>query len=159
MIHLAQLSMHQGLPNLNFLFENHKGNEAIDIFFVMSGFLIIRIIYKAKKKGRFSIKKFYMRRILKIFPLYYFIVAFGFTFYHAILPALGIPYEITYDLKEGILYYVFFFANVFSRSHDVGGILGILWSLAIEEQFYIIIAPFLFFIKSVPLFSSIRLSD
>jgi len=147
MIHLSQLSLNQGLPNLNFLFENHKGNEAIDIFFAMSGFLIIRIIYKAKVKKRFSIRRFYMRRILKIFPLYYLIVIFGFIYYHVLLPILGIPFETNYNVTEGLLYYTFFMANIFSRSYEVGGILGVLWSIAIEEQFYIIIAPFLFFIR------------
>ncbi|MBT8267065.1 MAG: acyltransferase [Bacteroidia bacterium] len=157
LIHLSQLSLNQGLPNINFLFENHKGNEAIDVFFAMSGFLIIRIIYKAKVKNRFSIRKFYMRRILKIFPLYYLIVIFGFVFYHALLPILKIPFETNYNLVEGILYYTFFMANVFSRTYDVGGILGILWSIAIEEQFYIIIAPFLFFIKKKRIFISLFL--
>ncbi len=157
LIHVSQLSSNQGLPNLKYLFDNHKGNEAIAVFFVMSGFLIIRIIYRAKLKNSFSIQKFYMRRILKIFPLYYLITIFGFTFYHAILPVLGIPFETNYNFAEGVFYYSFFMANVFSRSHDVGGILGVLWSLAIEEQFYIIIAPFLFFIRKRSILISLSL--
>ena len=155
MIHLAQFSANQNLPNYNDFIGKHKGNQAIAMFFVLSGFLIIKIIYRAKQKDKFSIAKFYMRRILKIFPLYYFVVLMGFLYYHALLPLIGIPFEITYDLKEGVLLNVFFLANVFTRSYDVGGALGVLWSIAIEEQFYIIIAPFLYFLRKTRIFNAL----
>lgn len=155
MIHLAQLSFNQQLPNYNHFIGEHKGNQAIAMFFVLSGFLIIRIIYRAKQKDRFSIRRFYMRRILKIFPLYYFVVAFGFLYYHVILPGLGIPFEINYDVRVGLVLNTFFLANVFTRMYDVGGVLGVLWSIAIEEQFYIIIAPLLFFLRKYIIFKAL----
>ena len=144
LFHLPQLSYNQGLPSLPTIPIFNRGTEAVYMFFILSGFLIIRGIYRSKLQERFSIKKFYIRRILRIFPLYYLIVAFGFFFYNFMLPLLGIPFEINYNLKEGILMTVFFLPNVFGKMYEPGGILEILWSIGIEEQFYIMIAPLLF---------------
>jgi peptidoglycan/LPS O-acetylase OafA/YrhL len=87
-----------------------------------------------------------MRRILRIFPLYYLIVTFGFVFYQVLLPFLNIPFENNYALSEGILLTVFFFPNIFATLYEPGGILEILWSIGIEEQFYLFIAPLLYLI-------------
>lgn len=97
-------------------------------------------------KGNFSVRNFYMRRILRIFPLYYLIATFGFVFYQVLLPYLNIPFENNYNLSEGILLSVFFFPNIFSALYQPGGILEILWSIGIEEQFYLFIAPLLYVI-------------
>ena len=97
-------------------------------------------------KGNFSVRNFYMRRILRIFPLYYLIVTFGFIFYQVLLPYLNIPFENNYNLSEGILLTVFFFPNIFSTLYQPGGILELLWSIGIEEQFYLFIAPLLYVI-------------
>lgn len=147
MFHLPQLSKNQGLPYFNDLPIFNRGIEAVYMFFVLSGFLIIRLIYQEKVQGKFSIKRFYMRRVLRIFPLYYLIVFFGFLFYQVILPWLEIPYENNYDLTEGVLLCVFFLPNVFGNLYEPGGILEILWSIGIEEQFYLLIAPLMFIIK------------
>tara|TARA_R110002020_G_scaffold183844_1_gene380312 strand:- start:1456 stop:2379 length:924 start_codon:yes stop_codon:yes gene_type:complete len=117
------------------------------MFFVLSGFLIIRLIYRAKIRGAFSIKDFYVRRVLRIFPLYYLVLGFGLFFYNVLLPLLNIPFEINYTWKEALFYNVFFLPNVFAKIYEPGGILEILWSIGIEEQFYLVIAPLLFFIN------------
>jgi len=145
--HLPQLSRNQGLPYFLDAPIFNRGTEAVFMFFVLSGFLIIKLIYSAKQRDHFSIKKFYIRRILRIFPLYYLIVFFGFTFYQFILPKLGIPFDNNYNLGEGILLTTFFLPNVFARLYMPGGILEVLWSIGIEEQFYIVIAPLLFFVN------------
>lgn len=147
--HLPQLSFNQGLPSASVIPVFNRGTEAVYMFFVLSGFLIIRLIYKHKLQGRFSIRKFYIRRMLRIFPLYYLVVIFGFIFYNTILPYLGIPYEINYKLHEGILWTVFFLPNVFVRMYAPGGILEVLWSIGIEEQFYLMIAPLLYFVSKI----------
>src|SRR5690606_10052653 len=64
-----------------------------------------------------------------------------------ILPFLNIPFEINYTWKEAFFYNVFFLPNVFAKIYEPGGIIEILWSIGIEEQFYLIIAPLLFFIN------------
>jgi peptidoglycan/LPS O-acetylase OafA/YrhL len=145
--HIPQLCKNQGLPYFDGLPMFHRGTEAVYMFFTLSGFLIIRLIYIAKMKGNFSVRSFYMRRILRIFPLYFLIATFGFVFYQVLLPFLNIPFENNYVLAEGILLTVFFLPNVFSTLYEPGGILEILWSLGIEEQFYLFIAPLLYLIN------------
>ncbi|WP_460218623.1 acyltransferase family protein [Psychroserpens sp. MEBiC05023] len=145
--HIPQLSRNQGLPYFLDAPVFNRGTEAVYMFFVLSGFLIIRLIYRLKQRDAFSIKKFYMRRILRIFPLYYLIVLFGFLFYWCILPVLNIPFENNYHLGEGIIMTMFFMPNVFSKLYAPGGILEILWSIGVEEQFYIMIAPLLYCVR------------
>ncbi|WP_157717149.1 acyltransferase [Formosa sp. Hel1_31_208] len=147
LFHIPQLCRNQGLPYSIDAPIFNRGTEAVYMFFVLSGFLIIRLIYRQKQRDAFSIRKFYMRRILRIFPLYYLIVIFGFLFYWLILPALHIPYENNYNLGEGIVLTTFFLPNIFGKLYQPGGILEILWSIGIEEQFYLMIAPMLFFIR------------
>lgn len=146
--HLPLLCRNQGLPYYLDAPIFNKGTEAVYMFFVLSGFLIIRIIYRAKQRNAFSIRNFYVRRVLRIFPLYYLIVIFGFAFYWVLLPFFNIPFENNYGLLEGISLTVFFLPNVFAELYKPGGILEILWSIGIEEQFYIIVAPLLFLIKN-----------
>ncbi|MEM5565139.1 acyltransferase [Psychroserpens sp. AS72] len=145
--HIPLLSRNQGLPYYLDIPIFNRGTEAVYMFFVLSGFLIIRLIYRYKKRDEFSIRKFYIRRILRIFPLYYLIAFFGFTFYWLILPALNIPFENNYNLGEGILLTTFFLPNIFGRLYEPGGILEVLWSIGIEEQFYLMIAPLLYIVK------------
>ncbi|MGB5417863.1 acyltransferase family protein [Algibacter sp.] len=145
--HIPLLSKNVGLPYFNEISIFNRGIEAVYMFFVLSGFLIIRLIYIEKNTGTFSIKKFYMRRILRIFPLYYLVLIFGFLFYHLILQIIGIPYQNNYPLKEGILLTLFFLPNIFAELYKPGGILEVLWSIGIEEQFYILIAPLLFLLQ------------
>ena len=147
LFHLPQLSANQGLPYFDGLPIFHRGLEAVYMFFVLSGFLIIRLIYRAKIRGVFSIKDFYIRRILRIFPLYYLVLGFGLFFYNVFLPFLNIPFPINYTWTEAFFYNVFFLPNVFAKNFEPGGILEILWSIGIEEQFYLVIAPLLFFIN------------
>jgi peptidoglycan/LPS O-acetylase OafA/YrhL len=147
LFHVPQLCKNQGLPYFDNLPMFHRGTEAVYMFFVLSGFLIIRLIYKAKKNDKFSIKKFYIRRILRILPLYYLIVFFGFFFYQFLLPTLKIPFDNNYNLETGLALTVFFLPNVFA-SYEPGGILEVLWSIGIEEQFYLLVAPLLYFLKT-----------
>jgi peptidoglycan/LPS O-acetylase OafA/YrhL len=142
--HIPQLFKNQGLLCFDALPIFHRGTQAVYMFFSLSGFLIIRLIYIAKLNGSFSVRNFYMRCVLRIFPLYYLIATFGFVFYQVLLPYLNIPFENNYALFEGILLSVFFFPNIFSTLYEPGGILEILWSIGIEEQFYLFIAPLLY---------------
>lgn len=155
--HVPKLCESQGLPYFNNAPIFQRGIEAVYMFFVLSGFLIIRLIYRAKQKGTFSIKNFYMRRVLRIFPLYYLVLFFGFVFYWVLLPSVGIAYDNNYPFWNAFGLSVFFFPNISASLYEPGGILEILWSIGIEEQFYLMIAPLLFLIrtKKVLLFLSI----
>ena len=116
------------------------------MFFVLSGFLIIRYVYIAKMKDVFSISDFYKRRALRILPLYFLIVFFGLFFYNILLPVLNIPFEINYTFLD--VFWIFLFPNIFAIDYSPGGILEVLWSIGIEEQFYLIIAPLMAFVKN-----------
>ena len=144
--HIPQFFKNRGFPFFdNFPFF-HKGAEAVYKFFSLSGFLIIRYLYIEKTNTHsIDLKIFFLRRILRIFPLYYFVLGFGFLYYRLILPNLGYAFESNYELWYGIVLSATFFPNILF-TFQPGGILEILWSIGIEEQFYLLIAPLFFLI-------------
>ena len=105
-----------------------KGDLGVDLFFVISGFLIGTILFKEYKKTKtLNFKSFYLRRFLRLFPVYFFSMIIALFF----LRGAGAEKWVT--AWSNLLYvnnYVF-------KSY-----MGWTWSLAIEEQFYIVI-PFL----------------
>jgi peptidoglycan/LPS O-acetylase OafA/YrhL len=142
--HIPLISNTVGLPKFSDFPIFHRGNEAVLVFFSLSGFLIIGLLFDEKKKfGAISIKQFYIRRMLRIYPVFYLVLIFGFTYYHFLLPLFNIPYINSYSLIEGIALNVFFLSNVFLVDFEPGAILQVLWSIGIEEQFYLLIAPLL----------------
>lgn len=99
----------------------------VTMFFTLSGFLITFLLCKEKEVEQISIKKFYARRILRIWPLYYS--------YFFICIITYLIFQIEYE-KTSILYYLFYSANI---PAVIGGALPYLnhfWSLGVEEQFY-----------------------
>jgi len=145
--HISGLSKNQGLAYLPELPIFQKSTEAVYAFFVLSGYLIIRTIYLEKKRKAFSVKKFYARRALRILPLYYSVGLFGLLFYHILLPRFGITFHNEYSLTEGALMIAALVPNVLFI-YEPGGILEVLWSIGIEEQFYLMIAPLLLITKT-----------
>lgn len=110
------------------------GPFGVDIFFVISGFLITGILldYKARLTVSESLKKFYFRRILRIFPIYYLYLIVALLFFNV--------------QKEDLLYAALYINNfyVINGGHNEW-LLSHFWSLAVEEQFYLI-WPLLIFI-------------
>ena len=107
------------------------GWVGVDIFFTLSGFLITSILLKAKT-GEHYFKNFYVRRILRIFPLYYAAIAIVLLF------APKVEEDFLATLKTALpimLLYQQNWALLFKNFH-ITQYLGITWSLAIEEQFY-----------------------
>lgn len=105
----------------------------VDLFFVISGFLIGRILLRTEKKlsGLFT---FYLRRILRIWPLYYLLLG---TIYFLSRGNLSTP-------KIQLWTFFLFIFNFYeSNGTIIHQALGTLWSLAIEEQFYAL-APLIF---------------
>lgn len=152
--HIAEFSKNRGFPFFNDFDIFNKGTEAVYVFFSLSGFLIIKQLFDEKNRTKsINLKRFYTKRILRIFPLYYLVLTFGFLYYRFILPFFGFEFENNYDLLNGLLLSITFFPNIFS-TYSPGGILEILWSIGIEEQFYLFIAPLFFLlpIKRIPVF-------
>lgn len=130
---LPVVLFHAGIPGFS------GGYVGVDVFFVISGFLITKIIIEEIKKGTFTIAHFYERRIRRIFPALMSVLALVTIAGYFIL----IPSDFK-DLGKGILATTFFVSNIlFWR--EAGYFAGPAeelpllhtWSLAVEEQFYI----------------------
>ncbi|MCW1886650.1 acyltransferase [Luteolibacter flavescens] len=110
------------------------GFVGVDLFFVLSGFLITGILLKSRMDTPRAFGVFYARRALRIFPLYYTVLALVFL----LCPA-G---------QDSPWWYFLFLSNIGSTvkgtwlDHPAGVDLGHFWSLAVEEQFYMV-WPFL----------------
>ena len=149
LLHVPLMTKNQGLPAFNDWAIFNKGYNAVWGFFTLSGFLIINLLYKEKEnRNDVNIKEFYSRRILRIYPVYYAVLFFGLLFYKIVLPVLQIDLQVNYSTVDALLWCVLLLPNVFFSLFDPGGILSILWSIGIEEQFYLIIAPVSKFLKS-----------
>jgi len=101
----------------------------VSIFFTLSGFLITYLLLKEKEKlSEINIKKFYIRRVLRIWPLYYlyFFVCMGTYFIFRTFIELNI-----------IPFYVFLLANIPIIINVMLPYMGHLWSIGVEEQFYL----------------------
>ncbi len=114
-----------------------NGNLGVNFFFVLSGFLITYLLIVEREKfGKINIGNFYARRILRIWPLFYFCVFFGFIIFPVIKAAFGqVPNE-----TANWPYYLGFLNNLdfINSGLPDSSVLGILWSVAIEEQFYLV---------------------
>jgi peptidoglycan/LPS O-acetylase OafA/YrhL len=106
----------------------------VTVFFFLSGFLITTLLrLEWQKHGRISLKKFYLRRVLKIFPPMYFILIFGLA-----VTLLGIlPDDVSVG---GVVASATQTANYWMIFVDTGipTSLRVLWSLAVEEHFYLV---------------------
>ncbi|WP_298905353.1 acyltransferase family protein [uncultured Aliiroseovarius sp.] len=126
------------------LFEG--GFVGVDVFFVISGYLITSILIEDIVRGRFSILKFYERRARRILPALFFVVACTIPF--AILWML--PAQLR-DYSQSLVAVSLFSSNFlfwmesgyFEAGADLKPLLHT-WSLAIEEQFYVIFPVLLF---------------
>jgi peptidoglycan/LPS O-acetylase OafA/YrhL len=107
------------------------GDLGLSIFFVMSGFLIsYLLIHERQTYGKVHVLSFYTRRILRIWPLYFSIVLFNFFVYTLLTH--------NHDFARNQIPYYFFFANLDVIQHGFNnGIIGHLWAISVEEQFYL----------------------
>jgi peptidoglycan/LPS O-acetylase OafA/YrhL len=113
------------------------GDLGVSFFFVLSGFLITYLLLKEKEStGKIHVKNFYIRRALRIWPLYFFCVFFGFVIFPLLKAKFGqTPNETASPVLSSL------FLNNFDRIlHGApdSSVLSVLWSVAIEEQFYLI---------------------
>lgn len=142
--HIVGLTAELGLPGLPILTLYERGPESVLVFFSLSGYLIIGQLYDEKlAKGSIAIKQFYIRRILRLYPVYYLVLSIGLIIYFLVLPKMGILEAPEYSFFEAVAYNVAMLPNVFKYYHDPGIIFEIMWSIGIEEQFYLFIAPIL----------------
>ncbi|WP_445776330.1 acyltransferase family protein [Shewanella sp.] len=124
------------------------GFLGVDIFFVISGFLITRIIYTQKLDGQFTLTNFYSKRIKRILPPIFFLLFIVYVLGYIIM----LPYDF-YKVCISIVSVLFFSSNVqysfrtndyFSGDSAEWPLLHT-WSLSVEEQYYLLF-PFLIFL-------------
>lgn len=111
---------------------NPKGlllaSYGVSIFFALSGFLITYLLLLEKEKGPINIKHFYIRRTLRIWPLYYSYIFICLLVYFI--------FEINFEYKS-LPYYFLLAANIPIIINSMLPFLGHLWSIGVEEQFYL----------------------
>ncbi len=117
---------HSGVPLV-------PGGVGVTLFFVISGYVITSgLIREFDKTEKFSIKNFYLRRFFKIFPPFLAVV---------VIPTIIFWNYVEIELQE-FLAQIFFVYNWVKMDSPVGNLLGtqVVWSLSIEEQFYLLVA-------------------
>jgi len=124
------------------------GFIGVDVFFVISGYLISTIIFKSLDKGAFSFYEFYARRIRRIFPALILVLVACFIFgWFALLPdeykQLGKHIAAGTGFVSNIVFWRE--SGYFDNAADTKPLLH-LWSLAVEEQFYIVWPLILWFV-------------
>ena len=115
----------------NYLY--HFGWLGVDLFFVLSGFLVSGLLFKEyKRKKDVNIKRFLIRRGFKIYPPFYFFVLFTLTFHWFETHSM---YPIGKILSE-LLYVQSYFPRIWIHT----------WSLAVEEHFYLSLSVLVFLV-------------
>ncbi len=119
----------------------------VDVFFVISGYLISNIIISDINNGKFKFKHFYLRRVRRILPALFSTIIFSIPFAYTLLQPKGLL-----EFSRSLISSVFFYSNLFFRNLDFynsssAKTMPLLhtWSLGIEEQFYIIF-PIIFLV-------------
>jgi peptidoglycan/LPS O-acetylase OafA/YrhL len=131
---LSVLCFHWDVPHFS------GGFVGVDVFFVISGFLITRLIFHEVQAGKFSFARFYERRIRRILPALYTVIGVtGFAAWYLLLPPQ------TIDFARSIIAVTLFSSNIFfwqeAGYFDAPALAKPLlhtWSLSVEEQFYLI---------------------
>lgn len=113
----------------------HRGNRGVDLFFVISGFLIVTLLLRAKAAhGTFSLPKFWGRRSLRILPVYFAVLGL----YTALVYALERSPVDRHGFFVHWPAFATFTSNWFVSLDNPRVIFYFAWSLAAEEQFYLL---------------------
>jgi peptidoglycan/LPS O-acetylase OafA/YrhL len=110
---------------------SEAGGFGVDLFYVLSAYLITELLLRERAvRGTVEVPAFYLRRILRIWPLYFLFLAlaYGLTFF--------VPGE---ELTPAhLLAFALFSGNWMLLLHPVGTVAAPLWSVSVEEQFYLV---------------------
>jgi peptidoglycan/LPS O-acetylase OafA/YrhL len=140
--HVGQFKPYFGYPDWGLEPTKIIGRLGVLLFFALSGFLITYLLLTEEKNfKKISIKDFYIRRVLRIWPLYFFVIIVAFlilpNFQFFIVP--GFERNIIYDNFgwKALLYFTFF-ANMGDAFFAMIPFASQAWSIGTEEQFYLI---------------------
>jgi peptidoglycan/LPS O-acetylase OafA/YrhL len=136
--HTVEFYVEHGVPGFvgtaaNSLMES--GVFGVDLFFVLSAYLITDLLLREKKeRGKLDVPAFYMRRILRIWPLYFFFIGI------ALIPALNPNHVFTWRHVAAFLLLCGNWSIIF-YGWPIPSVVGPLWTVSIEEQFYLLWPP------------------
>jgi peptidoglycan/LPS O-acetylase OafA/YrhL len=120
--------MRHFFPGIHFRFPFEIGRDGgfgVNVFFVISGFLITKLLLEEEEfNGHISLKNFYIRRSLRIFPAYYFVL-----FVYLILQVCGVLYFTHTSWATSVFYLKYYGGSDWESGH--------FWSLSVEEHFYL----------------------
>lgn len=109
-----------------------SGGSGVDLFFALSAFLITSILLRERSEtGDIALRQFYLRRILRIWPLYFLLLALGAALTH-IIAGQSLPW---YYMAGYVLFVGNWVSAVCGRPASV---CSPLWTISIEEQFYLL---------------------
>jgi peptidoglycan/LPS O-acetylase OafA/YrhL len=146
--HIPQLDILRGIAVLVVMLAHSSGNvpslhlnpvfrygrTGVDLFFVLSGFLITGILLRTKDDSGYLVN-FYARRALRIWPLYLCVLAFGFL----VVPIVQAQMRPTvFEQCHPWQAYLVFVQNILVPKGGTFGPLEVTWSLCVEEQFYLV---------------------
>lgn len=138
--HLEQAKHALGIANVyDVPIIQHAGRLGVGLFFVLSGFLITYLLLEERGRfGNVDAKKFYLRRVFRIWPIYFLIVGLSFfVFPHiAIFDYPGIEEKLTIDLPERLTLLLLVLPNYTFVLYDLPYWCAQTWSIGVEEQFY-----------------------
>src|SRR6266850_221126 len=115
------------------------GHLGVDLFFVLSGFLITSLLLREQQRNGFiSLRLFYVRRALRLLPALLLVILSCLIYEKAIVSSS--PWA---EVPKGAFYSLFYSSNWYQALNGMGtlGVLSHTWSLSIEEQFYILWPP------------------
>ncbi len=136
-------------PSLHLQWISANGWMGVDLFFVLSGFLITGILLDTKEPPGYF-RNFYARRCLRIWPLYYSVLLFMFVIVPLVRPSEA---HTIFEVRSAPWWsYLFFIQNFLVPIPTMAtGALGVTWSLAVEEQFYLVWAAVVRFCSPIQL--------
>ncbi len=125
-----------------------RGPLGVDLFFALSGYLITSLLLRERRAadggGRIDLARFWARRSLRLFPLYYLVLLFYVGW-----AALLAPEPVRGHFFRCLPFYATYTGNWFAPGADHPVLFAFSWSLATEEQFYVLWAPVLRFVRGV----------
>ncbi len=139
--HIEALKSFSRMPNwVASPFLHSLGPYGVVCFFSLSGFLITYLLLEeSARTGGIRVRRFYMRRILRIWPLYYFIVVLGFLILPLTQDLLTHPQvAMKGDLLPKLALFLTFLPNLAWVMFGITPLAGPLWSVGVEEQFYLL---------------------
>ncbi len=153
-VYLLHVPLQGDFPIFSFL--KSGGGIGVSFFFVLSGFLITYLlVFEKIQKGQINLRKFFIRRSLRIYPLFFFLVGLAFILpyelkdkigFHMIGGGYDLDWRYSFTFLEN---YKMLFADNFPKTTP----LSVFWSLCIEEHFYITWMIMLFLVPQKRIFT------